>query len=130
MALFDKLDELAKAAGEGAKKAGEKAGAFIDAKKIDFKIAEKNEEIRDLKAQLGDIYWQKYAAGEQLDVTAGELCGQIQGKLNDIEALKAEAGKSAGETGAATADVKFCQNCGEKLTGDAAFCPKCGMKAN
>ncbi len=127
MALMDKLGDLAKKGEQLARGAADKAGDFIEQKKDEAKIAAKNLEIAEVKAQIGEYYYQKYLKGEEIDLEPVEYCGKIQQLLNDIELIKNDG---AAEPVAPGVAAKFCQNCGTALADGAKFCPSCGMKAD
>ena len=81
MGLFDnlgeKISELSDNAKESAKKVGNQASSFIDEKKTEYKINEIAKQVKDIKAKIGDVYFEKYQQGESLDVLTNEYCGQM-----------------------------------------------------
>lgn len=154
MALFDKLNTIAK-------NVGEKTGDAIEITKLNAKISGEKSSITELYKQLGEKIYEKYAEGAFQDGDLAELFlavdahkANIANAEGRIEAIKAEnearartareaeavpaatAGAVCPSCGAAVAEgVKFCNQCGTKIDASAPvveakkFCTNCGAEA-
>lgn len=131
MALFDKINELAKTAGE-------KTGNAIEITKLNARIGKEREHITEAKREIGEIYYAKLSEGYELLPDAAVFADKIKESENIIEEARAEierirAGEAAPEeeapeTEAEAVNVKFCPGCGSKCDAAAAFCSVCGNK--
>ena len=132
MALFDKINELAKTAGE-------KTGNAIEITKLNARIGKEREHISEAKRQIGEIYYAKVAEGYELLPDAAIFADRIKEAENAIEEARAEIERiRSGENIAQeepeaeeepeAASVKFCPGCGSKCEAAAAFCSVCGNK--
>ncbi|MEG1997107.1 MAG: zinc-ribbon domain-containing protein [Clostridiales bacterium] len=126
MAFFDKLSSVTKNAAAG-------AGDMIEITKLNAKILSENKKIEGFKDQLGDLYWQKAVAGQELDADAMALIYQMREIVAQVEAYNSEiaaikAAQSIPPQAAVTlpADSKICHSCGEILGQGVRFCPNCG----
>ncbi|MBQ9966411.1 MAG: hypothetical protein IJO95_02090 [Clostridia bacterium] len=141
MALFDKLSEIAKNVGdilpeiaknvgdktsELTKTVGDKANDVIEMGKLNARISSANTSIEELKARLGDHYWNLYLNGETLDDDAVVFCTTIKEYLDEIDNLKAQLSEIKIKRQEATS-VK-CAECGDLNALDAHFCKSCGAK--
>ena len=96
MEFFNKVAGMAKSA---AKTAGEKTEELIESGKINLKIGEEKNKIKELKTKLGEYIWQEYLKGTAMTDEPQALCQEIAGieelisELNQkLAALKAEKG--------------------------------------
>ncbi len=132
MALFDKINELAKTAGE-------KTGNAIEITKLNARIGKEREHISEAKKAIGEIYYAKVAEGYELLPDAAIFADRIKEAENAIEEARAEIERiRAGENNPQEepeaeyepecASVKFCPGCGSKCEAAAAFCSVCGNK--
>lgn len=135
MAFFDKLNDLAKSAGE-------KTSNAIESGKLSLKINSEEKKIAAACGKLGELLLAKLDAGETFgeDIMAvyseitgcRELIAATQEELENLKAPKEAAPEertvAAEDTAAAdnAAGTKFCIGCGAKLSADARFCPECG----
>lgn len=131
MALFDKINTIAK-------NVGEKTGEAIEITKLNAKISGEKSAMADLYKQLGEKIYEKYASGAYQDADMAELFTAVDARRaniaeaeDKIKAIKAEnqakaqavpqaqdapAGAVCPGCGAAVADgVKFCNQCGTKI---------------
>ena len=135
MALFDKINELAKTAGE-------KTGNAIEITKLNARIGKEREHISEAKRQIGEIYYAKVAEGYELLPDAAIFADRIKEAENAIEEARAEIERirsgeanepeevpeAEAEAESETVSVKFCPGCGSKCEAAAAFCSVCGNK--
>jgi DNA-directed RNA polymerase subunit RPC12/RpoP len=130
MALFDKLNDLAR-------NIGDKTTDAIETTKLNSKINSEKTAITEITRQLGDFYYQKHAAGETLDPGVTELCAAIDGHNQAIAAAQAEIAKIKTENAAPPTDpvpavpaaVSADRQDSQAPAADGIACPSCG-KAN
>ena len=151
MALFDKINTIAK-------NVGEKTGEAIEITKLNAKISGEKSAMAELYKQLGEKIYEKYAAGAYQDADMTELFAAVDARRaniaeaeDKIKAIKEEnqartqtvapeqaasAGAVCPGCGAAVAEgVKFCNQCGTKLEVSVPaaeakkFCTNCGAEA-
>ena len=100
--------------------------------------------MQELKQQLGEYFYGKYAAGVILDGDATEICKKIQAAYTEIKANKAEinsikaaareAENEAAEEAEAKAQIKLQSkelygefvNAARSVSGSVTLCPMCG----
>jgi uncharacterized protein YgfB (UPF0149 family) len=70
MALFDKITDAAKTAGD-------RASDAIELTKLKNKISSEKKEIDIEYAKIGKIYYDKAKAGEELEQDAMDICERI-----------------------------------------------------
>jgi len=134
MALFDKLNNLAKTAGE-------KTGNAIEITKLNARIGKEREHISEAKRAIGEVYYARVAEGFELLPDAADFVDQIKASEAIIEEAQAEidriragapdeapAEESAEPEVRETMSVKFCPSCGAKCDAANAFCADCGAK--
>lgn len=118
MALFDKINDLAKSASE-------KTNNVIETTKLNNRINTEEKNIAAITSKIGQYYVSKLDAGETLPDDVMSMFEGIKASREIIMATRAEidslnAAKPA-ETGS-----KFCTKCGAKLDAEARFCMSCG----
>lgn len=129
MAFFDKIGEIAK-------NVGDKTSEVIEVNKLNSKINGEETVISSLKTQMGEFYWNQYAAGEQLAPEAMECCTAIQASLDKIEAIRAEIQniKIAKEIPLSEVPPQpsgkemICPSCQTVCPENTKFCKECGSK--
>jgi len=124
MAFFDKLNAMAKSAGD-------KAGELIEIGKLNSRISAERDKIIGLQRQIGEYYFAKQQAGEALDPEAAALCDQICQANAQIAALETEITKikvarATQPAPAAPAPERVCPGCGKPVAAGVKFCPACG----
>ena len=130
MALFDKLNFVAKAATE-------KANEAIGNGKLVVKIKKEEYSIEEQYKKIGEYYYMKRNEGLDLDPEVDEYClaidlakDTIAEMEEELRKLKDEQRATAEEADAPVFADRFCSNCGAAADKDAAFCGKCGEKLN
>ncbi|MBE5785500.1 MAG: zinc ribbon domain-containing protein [Clostridiales bacterium] len=147
MAFFEKLNAITK-------NVGDKTNDMIETTKLNGKITKEKASIEEKKLRLGGLYWEKFAAGAQLDADAAEICGEIKASFDAIAGFEAEiaaikkenekkqeqpAGPQQAQlpTGSTFCPVcgtvsepgaAFCMSCGSALKPEIRLCPKCGAE--
>lgn len=69
---------------------------------------------------LGELVYQRFAAGESMDEEVTEICDLILEQHGELRALKEEL--------ASKRSLNCCPNCGSRNPAAAAFCMSCGTK--
>lgn len=121
-----------------------KTNNFIEENKCKTYSTTLENEIRDLKIEIGNIIYQKWVADEAYTEDIEPLLGQIKEKYAEIERQKqkieqmqmeekmilgsqnAQTVSSAQNTQAAPGSKKFCSQCGAPNDIMFKFCCKCG----
>ncbi len=131
MAFLDKLNAITK-------NVGDKTNDMIEITKLNGKIAREKAAIEEKKYRLGQLYWEKFAAGTPLEDDGAAICNEISASRDaiagfeaEIAAIKKENEKKE-ELPADSAEAQvpsggtFCFSCGTAAAPGAAFCKKCG----
>ncbi len=151
MAIFNKIGSIARSVSG-------KTGDMLEVSKLNALIRSSEDDIEELKQQLGEYYYEKYSSGVILDPGAVEICKKIQSAYADIKANRSEissiraAAREAAEAAeeeekpasrrqpreryselvnaarSANGTVTFCPVCGAAITDDSRFCGVCGAK--
>lgn len=136
MAIFNKLGSIAR-------NVSGRTGNMLEVSKLNALIRSSEDDIEELKQQLGEYFYGKYAAGVILDGNATEICKKIQAAYADIKANKAEISsikaadreaEEAAEAEEARAQLKLppkelygeFANAARSASGPVTFCPLCG----
>jgi len=130
MALFDKINTIAK-------NVGEKTGDAIEITKLNAKISSEKSAIADIYKQLGERIYEKYASGAYQDADMAELFTAVDARRaniaeaeDKIKAIKAEneaKAQSASQAHAAPAGA-VCPGCGAPVADGVKFCNQCGTR--
>lgn len=130
MALFDKINTIAK-------NVGEKTGEAIEITKLNAKISGEKSAMADLYKQLGEKIYEKYASGAYQDADMAELFTAVDARRaniaeaeDKIKAIKAENQAKAQpvpQEQAAPAGA-VCPGCGAAVAEGVKFCNQCGTK--
>ena len=83
MALFDKITDAAKMAGD-------KASDAIELTKLKSKVSSEKKEIELEMAKIGKIYYDKGKAGEELDQDAKDISDKIDAHKDVIEETQSQ----------------------------------------
>lgn len=151
MAIFNKIGSIARSVSG-------KTGDMLEVSKLNALIRSSEDDIEELKQQLGEYYYEKYSSGVILDPGAAEICKKIQSAYADIKANRSEissiraAAREAAEADeeeekpvsrrqsreryselvnaarSASGTVTFCPVCGAAVADDSRFCGVCGAK--
>lgn len=125
-----------------------KTNNFMEENKCKTYITTLENEIRDVKLQIGDLAYQKWTAGEAYAESVEPFFGQIKEKYAEIERqkqriaqLQVEEKQILGSQNAAPAqpitpaqpaqgNKVFCSQCGAPNDAAYKFCSKCGAPMN
>lgn len=126
MTVLEKVQDIVKAASD-------KTSEVIEVSRIKASISEDLRAMNELKAKLGDIYYNVYQEGEVLTPEATEICLQLEKciatmaekeeqltKIREARAAKAKAAQSE--------EPAVCPECGSENPSGAKFCNDCGAK--
>jgi len=76
--------------GRAAQMASDKATVALEVVKLNIKIRGEKAAIAKAKAQMGELIWKNYLAGETLQPELVELCADIDESLAVIDILRTE----------------------------------------
>lgn len=116
------FDELGKTITDAADKVGKKTEQVIEIQRVKTQISSMERNIEKNISELGEIIYEKYQLGEELDQEFIPVCEEIQRRKVLLEQYKEEVAEMKG--------LKRCEECGEPQEKDAVFCKKCGARLN
>ena len=99
---------------------GKKTENFVEIQKLKSQIHTANREIAQNYAELGEMIFRKYQAGEIEDAEMIAICEDIADLKGEVASCKEEITEYRGEN--------TCPECGASLPNGAAFCMKCGAQ--
>ena len=133
MAFFDKLGDLAK-------NIGDKTTDAIETGKLNSKIGSETAAAAAQLQKVGEFYYAKFAAGEQVSPEAREFCQAAAAHYAAAEKAQAEIDRIRAENDAARAASSAvaapprsaagpaCTSCGAVNAPGTRFCGSCGAK--
>ena len=130
MAFFDKLGDLAK-------NIGDKTTDAIETGKLNSKIGSETAAAAAQLQKVGEFYYAKFAAGEQVSPEALEFCqaaaahyAAAEKAQAEIDRIRAEndAARAASSAVAAPPRSAACTSCGAVNAPGTRFCGSCGAK--
>lgn len=83
MAFLDKLSSIAK-------DVTEKAGDAVEITKLKSKVSKEKNAIEESLKKIGEVYMEKFVAGEEVDEAVKFFCAEITEKNKIIEELMAQ----------------------------------------
>lgn len=114
----DFFDELSDTITRTTKDLGKKAGQLYETQKIRSKISSEEQMVQKLKADIGNVIFEKYKEGAEVDEALKGFCEEIQQHLDIIAGYKDSAAELKGQ--------KICPACGKHVDRSVSFCPFCG----
>lgn len=127
MAFFNKLNDLAK-------NVGEKTNEAFEITRLNSKISNERSAISEAQKKIGEYYYAKHLAGENLDAGILEFCSvadKSNRSISELQAqiaeIKSEKDATAGTSNTASSRL-ICGSCGISNTSDVKFCCECGAK--
>ena len=114
----DFFDELSDTITRTTKDLGKKAGQLYETQKIRSKISSEEQIVQKLKADIGNVIFEKYKEGAELDEALKGFCEEIQQHLDIIAGYRDSAAEMKGQ--------KICPACGRHVDRSVSFCPFCG----
>lgn len=114
-----------------------KTNSFMEESKCKTYISTLENEIKDLKMQIGETVYAKSSKGEDYNEPVNELLQKINEKYSEIEAQKEKMvqlqeeekqilGTANNTQPVQQAEGGFCSKCGAKNPENYKFCSKCG----
>ena len=80
----DFFDELSDTITRTTKDLGKKAGQLYEAQKIRSKISSEEQMVQKLKADIGNVIFEKYKEGAEVEEALKGFCEEIEQHLNGI----------------------------------------------
>ena len=114
----DFFDELSDTITRTTKDLSKKAGQIYETQKIRSKISSEEQMIQKLKADIGNVIYEKYKDGAEIEDGLKGICEEIQQHLHIIAGYKDAAAELKGQ--------KICPACSKSVDRNVAFCPFCG----
>lgn len=114
----DFFDELSDTITRTTKDLGKKAGQIYETQKIRSKIASEEQMVQKLKADIGNVIFEKYKEGAEVEESLKGFCEEIQQHMDIIAGYKDSAAEIKGQ--------KICPSCGKSVDRSVSFCPFCG----
>ena len=114
----DFFDELSDTITRTTKDLGKKAGQLYEAQKIRSKISSEEQMVQKLKADIGNVIFEKYKEGAEVEEALKGFCEEIEQHLDIIDGYKDAAAEMKGR--------KICPACGKSVDRSVSFCPYCG----
>ena len=114
----DFFDELSDTITRTTKDLGKKAGQLYEAQKIRSKISSEEQMVQKLKADIGNVIFEKYKEGAEVEEALKGFCEEIEQHLDIIDGYKDVAAEMKGR--------KICPACGKSVDRSVSFCPYCG----
>ncbi|MBQ8305717.1 MAG: zinc ribbon domain-containing protein [Blautia sp.] len=114
----DFFNDLSETLSKTAKGLSERMGSMYDAQKIRSKIAGEEKLINKALADIGQIVFDRFAEGGEVEEDIRALCEEICQHNESIESLKEEAAGKKGQ--------KICPGCKKSVDKEVSFCPFCG----
>ncbi len=97
------------------------SGMVAQTVKSNFAIADKEQEIKRVMREIGNMMYDAYKNGEEADAEKlAEKCILLDDYFAEIEDIKDKLNEIK--------NVVECPACGEKVKDNHNFCPKCGEK--
>ena len=114
----DFFDGLSETITRTAKEFGERAESLYETQKLRTRIAGEERLAEKAQADLGNLIYQRYETGEDVDDEIAAICEKIAQHYKKINDLKEKAANKRGQ--------KICPSCQKEVDQEVAFCPYCG----
>ena len=114
----DFFEELSDTITRTTKDLGKKAGQIYETQKLRSRIASEEQMIQKLKADIGNVIFEKYKEGAEIEESLRGFCEEIQQHMDIIAGYKDCAAELKGR--------KLCPACGKAVDRSVSFCPFCG----
>ena len=92
----DFFDELSDTITRTTKDLGKKAGQLYEAQKIRSKISSEEQMVQKLKADIGNVIFEKYKEGAEVEEALKGFCEEIEQHLDIIDGYKDAAAEMKG----------------------------------
>ena len=114
----DFFEELSDTITRTTKDLGKKAGQIYEIQKIRSRIASEEQMVQKLKADIGNVIFEKYKEGAEVEESLRGFCEEIQQHMDIIMGYRDSAAELKGQ--------KICPACGKSVDRSVSFCPFCG----
>ena len=123
MAFFDKLENISK-------NIGDRTSDAIETTKLSSKISTEKAAAKDDIIQIGEYYYQQFAAGNAVAAEVVPFCESAKAHYDAADAAQAEIDriKAENEAEKATSKQGVCPSCGTAVAPGTKFCASCGAK--
>ena len=124
MEFMKKVNQISKVVGKTASDTyntvADKSGKVIEDAKLKLAIAEKEEEINEIYAQMGKAVYDSYKEGEDVGKAFTKESKAIDKKIAEIDEMNKKIlyNKS----------LRICHECNEVISIENVYCPNCGTK--
>ena len=125
--MKDFLNQLSQKASEVAGEIGKKTEPIVKKTEEVVELQKIKNKIRTLEnyndeslMDLGELIYNKYIAGEELEAEQQAICEEIEQRNDEIWAQERLAGHIKG--------IKFCSACEREIDKNSRFCSYCGTK--
>ena len=95
-----------------------KAGQIYETQKLRSRISSEEQMVQKLKADIGNVIFEKYKEGAEIEESLRGFCEEIQQHMDIIAGYKDCAAELKGR--------KLCPACGKAVDRSVSFCPFCG----
>lgn len=116
--MADRFEEIGKAITNAAEVVTKKTDSFIESQKLKGQISSAQRSVVRNYKDLGEIIFNRYAAGEAVDEEVAIICEEISQIQATIGEYKEELAKKRG--------CRVCPSCEAEVPMEALFCMKCG----
>lgn len=131
MALFDKLNQVAK-------NLGDKTSDVIETTRLNGKLASEKLAANEELLKIGQFYYDRYLMG-QAEADIISYCEAAKAHLDTADQIQADINRLSAPSQNAQATYQqpsyqpqsqgiFCTNCGASLPAGTRFCNSCGNK--
>lgn len=114
----DFFEELSDTITRTTKDLGKKAGQIYETQKLRSRISSEEQMVQKLKADIGNVIFEKYKEGAEIEESLRGFCEEIQQHMDIIAGYKDCAAELKGR--------KLCPACGKAVDRSVSFCPFCG----
>ncbi|HOV27151.1 MAG TPA: zinc ribbon domain-containing protein [Pseudobacteroides sp.] len=118
MSLINNVGKKITDAGKVAIKA---SGNMVQITKLNMAIKSEESKIQEYMAEIGNIIFDKYKDGKDIDPDVKNNCEEIEKCIKTIDELKLKI--------IDIRDLKKCPGCGNEIDKDDVYCSKCGTKS-
>jgi len=118
MSLINNVGKKITSAGKGAIKA---SGNMVQITKFNMAIKSEESKIQGYMAEIGNVIFDKYKEGKDIDPDVITNCEDIEKCIKAIDELKLKI--------IDVKDLKKCPGCDNEIDKDDVFCSKCGTKS-
>lgn len=124
MEFMKKVTEISKKVGDAAtdtyNTVAEKSGKMIEDAKLKMAINNKEEEITEIFADIGDTVYQMYKKGEDVGKVFTKESKKIDKLYEEIQEMNVKILYNK--------NLRICEKCGKTISTDSVFCSGCGTK--